>query len=332
MHRDLKPKNILIVKSEDINDMKIKVTDFGLAEEFFPDSVFNEMVGTSYYMAPEVVMKESYNEKCDVWSIGVILYILLSGVPPFDGPKVEDIKNAIKKGKFTYANPIWRNVSNAAKDLIDKLLNPCPSLRPSLYEVYKHEWIVLNCDNNTDSKNMGIILKQLGKFDVKQKLQQAVLMYLATHMLEDKKKSELQKIFKTLDRNGDGFLTRDELIMGFNDIIGEHENVSNEVDKIIAEVDVDLNGKINYSEFILALMNKKKMLCSINLKQAFDAFDEDRNGYITADEVKKILGFGNNFSNEVWEYIINEIDEDHDKRVSFDEFENMMKKLKIKYN
>ncbi len=100
VHRDLKPENILI---DSVTDSKIviKVIDFGTAETFTPTSKLRSTMGTPYYIAPEVLMK-SYNEKCDVWSCGVILYILLSGTPPFNGATDEDIMRAVKKTKFSY--------------------------------------------------------------------------------------------------------------------------------------------------------------------------------------------------------------------------------------
>ncbi len=100
VHRDLKPENILI---DSVSDTKIsiKVIDFGTAETFSPSSKMKATLGTPYYIAPEVLMK-CYNEKCDVWSCGVILYILLSGTPPFNGASDEDIMRAVKKTKFSF--------------------------------------------------------------------------------------------------------------------------------------------------------------------------------------------------------------------------------------
>ena len=100
MHRDLKPENVLIeTKNEHIN---IKVIDFGTAEAFSPNAKMRQTLGTPYYIAPEVLLK-NYNEKCDVWSCGVILFILLSGFPPFNGRTDEEIMKAVKKTKFQYS-------------------------------------------------------------------------------------------------------------------------------------------------------------------------------------------------------------------------------------
>ena len=105
VHRDLKPENILIedIKSSKLN---VKVIDFGASSLTDPNQKLRDKFGTIYYIAPEV-LKGSYDEKCDVWSLGVILYIMLSGEPPFNGHTDEEIIKAIKKGKISFKESIW---------------------------------------------------------------------------------------------------------------------------------------------------------------------------------------------------------------------------------
>ena len=100
VHRDLKPENILL-DIKKLDQFQIKVIDFGTAQAFSKDMKLKTTTGTAYYIAPEVLMK-NYNEKCDVWSCGVILYILLSGTPPFNGRSDDEIIRAVKKTKFTF--------------------------------------------------------------------------------------------------------------------------------------------------------------------------------------------------------------------------------------
>ncbi len=101
VHRDLKPENILIDSIQEHGHINIKVIDFGTALFFSPQTHFKETMGTPYYIAPEVLLG-SYTEKCDVWSIGVILYIMLSGSPPFNGETDDDIMNSVKKGVISF--------------------------------------------------------------------------------------------------------------------------------------------------------------------------------------------------------------------------------------
>jgi len=148
VHRDLKPENILIDSIAPDGKINIKVIDFGTALFFTPQSKLRETLGTPYYIAPEVLMG-NYTEKCDEWSIGVILFVLLSGTAPFNGVTDEDILNAVKTGKYTFkstgaSNAIgkgWESVSASAKDLINKLLAYSQELRLSSAEAYQHPWI-----------------------------------------------------------------------------------------------------------------------------------------------------------------------------------------------
>ena len=115
MHRDLKPENILLEEGEDFD--KIKLIDFGESKEFKTGDKQVDLVGTPYYIAPEV-MSRSYNEKCDMWSIGVITFILLSGTPPFAGHNEKEIMDTVKTGKYSFKSKAWANVSENAKNFI----------------------------------------------------------------------------------------------------------------------------------------------------------------------------------------------------------------------
>jgi len=129
-HRDLKPENILLdSKSTDANN-SIKVIDFGASTRFDGKSKLTQIYGTAYYIAPEV-LKSNYSEKCDVWSAGVILYILLSGKPPFGGVNDKEILESVKQGLFSFTSPEWRSISDEAKTLIKQMLMYDPSKRIS---------------------------------------------------------------------------------------------------------------------------------------------------------------------------------------------------------
>jgi calcium-dependent protein kinase len=99
------------------NNNQIKVIDFGASQKFDPNKKMNQIYGTAYYIAPEI-LKSEYNEKCDIWSIGVILYILLSGKPPFYGDDDREILNSVKAGTYSMSGPEWKAITSEAKDLI----------------------------------------------------------------------------------------------------------------------------------------------------------------------------------------------------------------------
>ena len=128
-----------------------------------------------------------------------------------------------------------------------------------------------------------------------------------------------------MDTNGDGKLSREELICGFRETMGDLAEA--EVDRILAVADSDGSGEIDYSEWIVASVNKKKLLTQEKLELAFNMFDKDNSGSISASEVKQVLGVGKNIEESLWREIINEVDTNGDGEISFEEFKTMMEKL-----
>ena len=138
MHRDLKPENLLMHR--DVSDPKITIIDFGTSGLFDPEEKMKQKFGTPYYIAPEV-LNNNYDEKCDLWSIGVILYILLCGYPPFNGSNDEQIIKKVKEGKYRTDEEEWHNISEDAIDILNKLLQYNPNNRISAAEALQHKWI-----------------------------------------------------------------------------------------------------------------------------------------------------------------------------------------------
>ena len=138
VHRDLKPENVLLEESMEFD--QIKMIDFGTALPFKAGQKLTEMIGTPYYIAPEVLNKK-YGKECDLWSLGVITYIVMSGLPPFNGATDDEIMKAIKKGAFNFNNAVWKGVSADCKDFITQLLTYDPSKRISAKNALNHSWI-----------------------------------------------------------------------------------------------------------------------------------------------------------------------------------------------
>lgn len=142
-HRDLKPENLLYTKKGPLGILKL--TDFGFAKETHIKDTLQTPCYTPYYVAPEVLGTEKYDKSCDIWSLGVIMYILLCGFPPFysnHGLAISPgMKNRIKTGQFTFPNPEWQNVSQDAKDLINGMLNVDPGKRFTITGVMGNRWI-----------------------------------------------------------------------------------------------------------------------------------------------------------------------------------------------
>ena len=136
VHRDLKPENVLIDKEL---GNSLKIIDFGTSIEIKQGELLTTTHGTSYYIAPEVLNKK-YNEKCDVWSVGVMLFILLSGKPPFDGADDNEITENVKIGKYKFDGKQWKKISDDAKDLIKQMLELKYEKRISARECLRHPW------------------------------------------------------------------------------------------------------------------------------------------------------------------------------------------------
>lgn len=323
VHRDLKPENLLLESDEE--NANIKVIDFGTSQSFNPDKKMNQKFGTPYYIAPEV-LKKDYTEKCDVWSCGVILYILLSGRPPFPGKNEAEIIKQVETGIYHMDTSEWKNVSPLAKDLIRHMLEINPIKRLSSLSALNHKWIG-KFENEENIEANTIILDNLRKFRTSSKLEQAAYMYIMTQLMSNKEKRELQKVFTEMDKNHDGTLSREELIDGYTKICGNKQEAISTVNDILAVADNDGSGSIDYSEFLVATSNRKTMLSEEKLKATFDMFDQDKSGDITPDELKSILGAGKNISEDVWKEMIKEVDQNGDGKITYLEFKNMMLKF-----
>ena len=166
-HRDMKPENILIDSSG--KDMVIKIIDFGTSQTFDPKEHMTQAFGTCYYVAPEV-LNEIYSEKCDIWSIGVILYVLLCGEPPFNGPDDQAILDQVKLGYFSFSNEIWASRTKESKDLIKKMLCMNADKRISASESLQHPWITTCAKNKVDDESAKSALSNLTNFRAGQKL------------------------------------------------------------------------------------------------------------------------------------------------------------------
>jgi calcium-dependent protein kinase len=320
IHRDLKPENILLEEKSDL--MNIKIVDFAAATLYDKKTLLKGMLGTAYYIAPEV-LTENYNEKCDMWSCGVIIFILLSGYPPFDGKTQSEILEKVKAGVYSFDEPIWANVSSEAKDLIQKLLSPV-STRLSSIEALNHPWLVRFAQKSqARAESIQSALNNLRTFHNSNKLRDAVHTYITTHCLNSQDIKDLREVFKAIDINGDGKLSREELIKHYEIYMGS-DHAHEEVQKIMLQVDTDNNGFIDYTEFLKATLNQRSVMSSENLRKAFDLFDRDSSGSINALELKRVLGGGDNIDDKVWKQLISSVDQNADSEIDLREFEEVI--------
>ncbi len=327
IHRDLKPENILIDSEQEKKKeyFNIKIIDFGTSEVFKKNKLLDKQIGTPFYIAPEVLNNE-YNEKCDLWSAGVIMFILLSGTPPFYGNSDEEIYNKVKEGKFCLKSSEWDDISSDAKELIKNLLVKDYNKRYSADQALNHKWIKTMKENSNkplSKEHLSKVAINFQDFNCNQKLQQATLAYIVHNLTKKEDLDEVRRAFNEFDENGDGKLSRDELIKGLSKVMTPTE-AKEEVNRIMKMIDGDNNGFIEYEEFMQATLSKDKMINDENLQTVFNLFDKDGSGKISPSEIKEILGGDSDISDNVWGDIMKEIDANGDGEIEFDEFKQMM--------
>jgi len=179
-HRDLKPENLLLVSEHD--DGRVKIADFGFAKRVTEPNSLSTQCGTPGYVAPEILEGHLYDEKADMWSIGVILYILLGGYPPFIENDQRKLFRKIRKGDYEFHDEYWNPVSTEAKNLIASLLTVKPSRRLSAHEALQNPWIMED-EEALAQKDLGTNLTEFKKFNAKRKFKAAVKSVMAVQKM-----------------------------------------------------------------------------------------------------------------------------------------------------
>ena len=316
VHRDLKPENLLLLNNDD--DTHIKIIDFGTSLIFKKKntSMFDR-VGTAYYISPEVI-DGYYDEKCDVWSCGIILYILLCGYPPFNGRDDEEIFLNIRRLNYSFPSPEWNNISNDAKDLLKSII--CDQfMRLNDEQVLNHIWLKNLAPNAKEGEKIQININSFKNYSSSNKLKKAVLTFIASRLSEEEVK-KLKENFQKIDTNGDGMLSLDEV----KKAISQNKGISlSNVEQIFKSIDTDNSGNIDYTEFIAASLDKNIYLQENKLYEAFKLFDVDGSGKISKDEIAYILGTEKK-SKEI-EKLFKKYDTNNDGEIDFKEFVSMMK-------
>ena len=297
IHRDLKLENFLFTNRD--ADSELKMIDFGLSKHFKFGEVQHQAVGTPYTVAPEVI-RGSYDERCNVWAIGVITYLLLSGDPPFGGcggpEPLMEVRSNILSGQYVFEpEDIWRNVSKQATDFIKALLVTNPDDRPNSEIAQNLEWIdqFSNRQSSEVSKQLNPnVVKALVNFKEYSDMRKLLCEVLSFTLVPDQIK-ELRKEFEKLDTDGTGEISLQTLKTVLMDSASAGSLgalTEDEVEDIFHAMRVrESNTTIHWHEFIAAGLSQ----CNVddrNLKLAFDRMDKDHKNYITYNDVLNLLG------------------------------------------
>ncbi|CRG99828.1 calcium-dependent protein kinase 3, putative [Plasmodium relictum] len=324
-HRDLKPENFLFYDKNP--DSLIKIIDFGLASYFSDNNLeMKTKAGTPYYVAPQV-LTGSYDYKCDIWSAGVLFYILLCGYPPFYGDSDNEILSRVKKGKYSFKGKEWANISEEAKDLIQNCLIMDPEKRISASEALKHPWFKKKKSAyNLEAKIDIHVLENFKNYALLLKFQKLAMTIIAQQS-NDYDLQQLKAAFLVLDEEGKGNITKEQLKKGLEN---SGLKLPSNFDILLDEIDSDGSGKIDYTEFLAAALDRKQLSKKL-IYCAFRVFDVDNDGKITTAELAHILYNGNKKENITQKDVnrvkkmIREVDKNNDGKIDFHEFSEMMK-------
>ncbi|GFR50388.1 hypothetical protein Agub_g12603 [Astrephomene gubernaculifera] len=301
IYRDVKPDNFLFLRHDD--ESPLKATDFGLSIRHWPDEPkLTSRSGTPAYMAPELVL-QSYDEKCDIWSVGMLTYQLLTGRFPFwedvRTQTLSDVWKAILTQDVNWNAPELKQLSPSAVDLLRRLLQRDPGLRPSAFAALEHPWLS-DEGRARDLPLQGSVVQRLQRFSTFGHLKQLVLRMIVDEIQDEGKQGKapasrtasaalgnLQDLFNELDTDASGSISLEELSAGLRR--QGYVLADNEIENLMRRVDFDHNGTVDLSEFITTLLDWEQMQgdqgWQVYLDHAFRKLDHDGDGYISLDEL-----------------------------------------------
>ena len=329
IHRDLKPENILIKKDED-GFYRVKVCDFGTSKAFKIGDTEKQLVGSAYYIAPEVIQKK-YNLKCDLWSCGVIMFVLLTKKPPFGGRNDAIIMQNIQIGK--YKEHLLDEYSPYAKELVALLLEKNIKKRINAEQALNHPWFdVFKCkDILTDIQDKDTIkrfIENLKNYKRGSIIQETALAFLVHNYPDLDEVVNACKLFGQIDKNGKGKITLNDFIEGLNKIL--KKNMEEDAKKIFENLDEYSSGYLEYEMFIRAAINKKIFLTEDTLKFTFKFFDKENTKKITSESILKIfeesIKKDENVKIEL-ENMIKEASPNENLEMDFENFSEFMKSI-----
>lgn len=290
LHRDLKPENFLLKKQDgSIEKDNLRAIDFGLSTFHSEGQYCKKVVGSAYYLAPEV-LKGQYSWACDAWSAGVMIYIMLSGMPPFWGRTDQEIFGRVLREPLDLKVEPWGDVSQPAKDLVSKLLTRNAATRMTAEAALKHPWIRELADI-PDKPMSSVMLTRLKQFTAMSKFKALLLNLVAKHLAPTEIGS-LRNSFLAMDTDGTGFLTAEKLQAGLARCSVDAS--ATDMQHLMRHLDVqdqrrDKPAILSYEDFLAAAIDTQKSLSAQSLSAIFAALDQDNDGFLSAEELSNGL-------------------------------------------
>jgi len=322
VHRDLKPENI-VFRTE--KQEQLVIIDFGDAKVVNEEETYEDFVGTAFYLAPECVRDRKGWElkKSDMWTIGVIAYVLLTGRPPFFGRGNKEILKKILRGKVQFPTSI--ELSRSAKDFVLRLIRKSPKKRMSAKSALGHKWITGEDRKGAKDDIAPQVISKLSNFTRACKLKKVLIRIFSREMTKEDEQ-EFKRQFKQMDKDGDGFIDLHELTKYIADTGIPVAEAYRRASSIMLEIDQDGDNKITIQEFTDAKIAEKFTDDKV-IRHEFKKIDVKNMGYITKEELSALFNW--TLADEMILEMINEIDNNNDGKISLDEFSTAMKKGQI---
>ncbi len=314
---------------QDMMNYEIKLIDFGCSKYFVKKKTkkkkkLSGIIGTSIYCSPEVV-DNLYDEKCDEWSCGVLMYILLGGIPPFYGDTEEEIFDKIKKCEYDFSPPPFKNVSKNCKDLIRKLLEPKKQYRIRANEALRHPFFTETFNVNsamTENKDLNVLKQFISPIKYVSKFHEAVAAFLSVNYLPVEEENTLKTVFRYLDKDNKSIITKEAIKQCLQEI---NVRISDEkLQEIFDDIDEDGSGLIEYQEFIRNACDIRKLMTESNLKNVFHTICGDRD-IMTGEDIKKFVFHDAVVHEQTLNEYFDQIGMKIEDKITFDDFFKMIK-------
>ena len=324
-----KENNNLIMQFNETKNFELKLIDFGASKIFTKyKRNFEDIVGTLYYCSPEV-LKNNYDFKCDIWSCGVTMYILLTGDIPFKGNNEEEIMKSILNDRIDFENNIkLKNISDDAKDLIKKCFIYNSNKRISAKEALNHNFFKsginkYNLFNDVlidDTINVLNILREYPKYN---KITQLFIAFITHNFIDKIYMNKIKKVFFLINKSLDGQIKIEELINAYK--MANINIKKNDIIKIFKSLDsTKANNNIEYEEFLRAGIDKKLIFTEEHIKLGFEMIDFQKKGKINVYEIKQIFGIDDNVDKSVVDNLLKEINKKENEEISYEEFKKIL--------
>jgi len=324
-HRDIKPENVVFCTKER-DDLRVKLIDWGLATKFSDEGGMTKAVGSMTYAAPEVISSQdrrSYTEACDLWSMGVLTYVMLCGKPPFWGTREQHFK-AAKNERYPFRDDPWDRMNPQAKDFVKQLLKAKPENRLKIKECVTHPWLATPPAETSECASG--VLANLKNYSAQSTFSRMCITAVA-RQLDHKHLKDIHQVFRSMDKDGNGVLSIAEVTEGIKALGGDASNVQ----QIFHNIDMDGSNQIDYTEFCAAGLGEKTSLQNDVIWAAFKTFDVDNTGDISVENLRTILDnadvqdvWSADVCKQVGEEVIAKFDKDGDNRIGFEDWRELM--------